>query len=92
MAEKQVGVIIDEDLSKKNKKSFLMVELTVNGKKKARVDFWRQASPQQISDSLNEAGCFMKYEEDIGLSEEDKRGIGELYIQASYNVPGLGKK
>jgi len=87
MTEKLVRVVVDEALSE-NGKSYLKVELYDDRTRAASV-FNRNASPQQISNSLNGTGCYIKYDEEVDLPEEEKNEIGDLYIRASYNVPGL---
>jgi hypothetical protein len=88
MAERKVCVVVDEALSK-SRTSYLKVGLNVDGKEEAEIIFQRNASPQYISQVLNETGCLIKYEEVITWPEEEKQKLGDAYIQASYIVPGL---
>ena len=90
MAERKVCVVVDEALSE-SRTSYLKVELNVDGKEEAGIIFQRNASPQYISQILNETGCFIKYEEAIDLSEEERQRLGDVYIGASYVVSGLKK-
>ena len=90
MVENTVRVVVDEALSRFVKQSYLVAELVVDGKILGRVTFRREASPEQISEVFNETGCLIKYDEETGLPEEEN--IGDLFIEASYVVPGLGKE
>ncbi|KKQ92766.1 MAG: hypothetical protein UU16_C0057G0002 [Candidatus Woesebacteria bacterium GW2011_GWA2_40_7] len=92
MVENTIRVTVDEELSKISGKSRLVAELVDGGKVSWRMTFSRETSPLQISEAMNETGCFIKYDEDTGLSEEDRNDIGDSYIEASYNVPGLGEE
>ncbi len=92
MVENKIIVIVDEEVSEVSGKSQLVVELVDDGKVSGRVTFSREANPLQISEVMNETGCFIKYDETNGLSEKDRNDIGDLYIEASYNVPGLGEE
>lgn len=90
MTERPVEVVVDEAISEPSGMSFLEVELVVDGNLQGRVSFNRKASPRQISDTLHETGCFIKYEEgDANLPEDERNEVGDLFIQASYKVPGL---
>jgi hypothetical protein len=88
MAERKVCVVVDEALSE-SQISYLKVELSVDGKAETEMIFLREASPQYISQILNETGCLIKYEDFVNLPEEERKALGDVYIQASYIVPGL---
>lgn len=92
MNEGLVEVVVDEALPEKSGESYLKVEVYIDGVVGIRMAFQRNASPQKISNELNETGCLIKYEEGIELSEEDRQEIGDLHIEASYNVPGLKER
>ncbi len=91
MAERSIEVLVDEALTKENK-SYLRVEIHVNGVPKVVMGVSRNAGPGDISRSLNETGYLIKNGEYIELSEEERQRLGDLHIEASYVVPGLGKK
>jgi len=91
MVENTIRVIIDEELSKFTGQSGLVAILFDNGHEYMRLTYSRDTGPDQISEDLNFMGCSIKYSEDNDLSEEDRENTGGLYVQASYNVPGLGK-
>ncbi|QQG41690.1 MAG: hypothetical protein HYV90_00015 [Candidatus Woesebacteria bacterium] len=90
MVENKVGVVVDEEFSEVSGKSYLVAELVTGRDVQARVIFCREADPELISRILNEIGCYVKYDDEVEFSEEQKQNIGDIYIEASYNVPGLG--
>lgn len=89
MVENTVEVVVDEALSKISGKSYLEVKVVRDGDVWVQSVFRRGASPQQISDSFNGTGCYIKYDDDVELPEGEKQDLGDLFIKASYNVPGL---
>jgi hypothetical protein len=91
MVEGQPEVVVDEAISEVSGKSYLKVVLVLGGCTRVQIDFYRGASPSYVSRILNETGCYIKYDDEITLSEKDKQTIGDLYIEASYNVPGVKK-
>ena len=90
MAERLPRVVVDEVLSERSQKSYLKVELIVDDAVETVISLSRSATPQFISRILNETGCFIKYDESMELPEEERQRIGDMFIEASYNVPGLG--
>ena len=93
MAERPISVVVDEILHEDSEKSYLIAELIADGKIRGQFIFGRSASPEQISKKINEVGYFIKYEGgELQLSKERKFELGNLFIEASHNVPGLEKK
>jgi hypothetical protein len=88
MAERLIEVVVDEVLGKSGV-SGLDVEIYVDGEREVGMAFQRKASPQQISDHLNEMGSLIKYGETAELTDEERQRIGDLHIEASSNGPGL---
>jgi hypothetical protein len=91
MCGKSIEVEVDEALSETSGRSFLEVRIVEDGYIWGKFGFSRGADPQHISAFLNQQGCYVKYDERLGLSEEDKENLGNAYIDASCNVPGLKK-
>lgn len=90
MTERSARVIVDEAVSEFSGESYLRVDLVVDGEIEAVIAFDRNASPEEISRTLHEMGCFIKYEDVVELSEEERQRLGDSHIEASYTAPGLG--
>lgn len=90
MTERTARVIVDEAMSEFSGESYLKVDLVVDGEIEAVMALSRKASPQEISRALHEMGCFIKYEDAVELSEEERQRLGDSHIEALYTVPGLG--
>lgn len=88
MAKTPVTVVVDEGWNGVDG-SYLKVLFT-DGKEAEKVTFERGASPNKIACTLNETGCLIKFDEgDIEeLSDDRKEKIGDLFIEASFRVPG----
>lgn len=84
MVERSPEVRITEQLDSRKKKWILAVEILVGNRVEQTVGFKRSITPEEISQSFMDTGLMLKY----GELEEDVEELGEMFIQASYNVPG----
>ncbi len=89
MVEKEVKVEVDEELPKNSGQPYLVAEMLVRGVIQERIAFDRKASPEAISKFFYKTGCAIKTDPWRGLPIEKRQFIGDLYIEASFVVPGL---
>lgn len=89
MPERLIHIEVDEAFSEKSGKSYLRINIIVDGKVVGEISTLRGTSPEYLSQVLNETGCFIKYENVVDLPEKEREEIGDIYIEASYIVPGL---
>jgi hypothetical protein len=84
MVEMKPEVRITEQLDGASNKWILAVEILVGNSIKQSVEFKRSITPEAIAESFMDTGLMLKY----GELEEGVEEVGDIFIQASYNVPG----
>jgi hypothetical protein len=89
MIENEVEIMVDDGLSKLTGQPYLVAEMLVRGVIQERIAFDRKASPEEISRFFYKTGCAIKTDPWRGLPKQARQFIGDLYIEASRNVPGL---
>jgi hypothetical protein len=92
LSEGEPGAVVDEDLSETNRSYLYYAYYDENGCLMYYSDFERDASPEEISEQLNDFANNLLHSYQEGMTLEDIiEKVDELREQAR-NVPGLGIK